>query len=176
MGRANVYLPDDLERRVKAARIPISEVCQRALLAAVEAAEAGGGRLHGVVQEQFGRGRTAGQAWAHTAAPEQLLTLLRDQRFEEIPPEALPDDLYSLTAEQSLAWEAGFSVAAREWAGLVLAQDGPDAQPPTSAAEGPVRLDKADEQATDDGAEADSGTGRKPGTGEGSATRLGDDS
>ncbi|MDQ1734055.1 MAG: hypothetical protein QOH56_306, partial [Pseudonocardiales bacterium] len=25
MGRANVYLPDDLERRVKAARIPISE-------------------------------------------------------------------------------------------------------------------------------------------------------
>ncbi len=28
MGRANVYLPDDLERRVKAARIPISEVCQ----------------------------------------------------------------------------------------------------------------------------------------------------
>ena len=41
MGRANVYLPDELERRVKAAQIPISEVCQRALLAAVEAAENG---------------------------------------------------------------------------------------------------------------------------------------
>ena len=39
MGRANVYLPDDLERRVKAARIPVSEVCQQALLKAVEAAE-----------------------------------------------------------------------------------------------------------------------------------------
>lgn len=39
MGRANVYVPDDLERRVKPAGIPISEVCQRALLAAVEAVE-----------------------------------------------------------------------------------------------------------------------------------------
>ena len=34
MGRANVYLPDELERRVKAAQIPVSEVCQRALVIA----------------------------------------------------------------------------------------------------------------------------------------------
>ena len=45
MGRANVYLPDELERRVKAAAIPISEVCQRALLVAVEEAENRGRRF-----------------------------------------------------------------------------------------------------------------------------------
>src|SRR3954470_21646657 len=103
MGRANVYLPDDLERRVKAAQIPISEVCQRALLAAVEAAETGGGRLEGAMGQQFRRGRAAGEAWARTAAAEPLLTLLRERRFDEIPSDALPDDLYSLTSEQSLA-------------------------------------------------------------------------
>src|SRR5262249_35586469 len=70
MGRANVYLPDDLERRVKAAQIPISEICQRALLAAVEAAETGGGRLQRALRQHFRRGRAAGEAWARAAAPE----------------------------------------------------------------------------------------------------------
>src|ERR1700760_4918865 len=146
MGRANVYLPDDLERRVKAAQIPVSEVCQRALLAAVEAAESGDGRLDSALREQFRRGRAAGETWAATAVPEQLLTLLREHRFEEIPPDALPTDLYSLTAEQSLAWEAGFSVAARESAHLLVPQDGP-ATP--HAANTSVRLDKTDDEPSD---------------------------
>ena len=113
MGRANVYLPDDLERRVKAARIPISEVCQRALLAAVEAAEGAGHPFGEDVGLQFQRGWQAGLRWTEQASQEALLTLLRDQRLDEIPAELLPSDLYSLTQEQSLAWEAGFAEAAR---------------------------------------------------------------
>jgi hypothetical protein len=155
MGRANVYLPDDLERRVKAAQIPISEVCQRALLAAVEAAETGGGRIDSAVRQQFRRGRAAGVTWTRTASVDQLLTLLREPRFEEIPPDALPEDLYSLTADQSLAWEAGFSVAARESARLLLMQDGSGTEPNPAAASASVRLDKT---ADDDGG-ADSGSG-----------------
>jgi hypothetical protein len=42
-----------------------------------------------------------------------LLTLLRDQRLAEVPREALAKDLYSLTEEETLAWEAGFMEAAR---------------------------------------------------------------
>jgi hypothetical protein len=137
MGRANVYLPDDLERRVKAAEIPISEVCQRALLAAVEAAEHSGGRFADAVRDQLRLGRAAGELWAAAAPPEQLLALVRDQRFEEIPAQALPDDLYSLTAEQSLAWEAAFTAAARDAALAATAvereQTGPD---PTARAAG----------------------------------------
>ncbi len=163
MGRANVYLPDELERRVKAAQIPISEVCQRALLAAVEAAESGGGRLDRAAGQQFRRGRAAGAAWARTAPAEQLLTLLREQRFEEIPAEALPEDLYSLTAEQSLAWEAGFSLAARESARLAVPSDGPAAEP---APPPPVRLEKPDDARA--GSASDGG-------GAHSASSLGDD-
>jgi len=169
MGRANVYLPDDLERRVKAAQIPISEVCQRALLAAVEAAEAGGGRLDDVLRQQFRRGRSAGQAWARTAAPEQVLTLLREQRFDEIPSAALPEDLYALTAEQSLAWEAGFSVAARESASRLVPHDDAAADPATTPIEGrEVRLHKASEQAPETSADDDDAT-------VGSSPQLGDD-
>ncbi|HEY2297489.1 MAG TPA: hypothetical protein VGH43_07155 [Jatrophihabitans sp.] len=175
MGRANVYLPDDLERRVKAAQIPISEVCQRALLAAVEAAESGGGRLEGALLEQFRRGGTAGEAWAGTAAPEQLLTLLREQRFEEIPPSVLPEDLYALTADQSLAWEAGFSLAARESARLVMAQVGPAAEPKASAEDASVRLDKTGEEASDAGADTSADTDGETGSDTASAPRLGDD-
>src|SRR6478672_8745788 len=175
MGRANVYLPDDLERRVKAAQIPISEVCQRALLAAVEAAESGGGRLDGALSEQFRRGRAAGEAWAATAAPEQLLTLLREQRFEEIPPVALPEDLYALTADQSLAWEAGFSLAARESAALVVAQVGPAAAPEASADQAPLRLDKTGEEAADTNADTNADTDGEAGPSTASAPRLGDD-
>ena len=36
MGKVNVYLPDDLERAVREAGVPISSVCQSALRAAVE--------------------------------------------------------------------------------------------------------------------------------------------
>ena len=177
MGRANVYLPDDLERRVKAAQIPISEVCQRALLAAVEAAESGGGRLDGALRDQFRRGRTAGEEWADTAASEQLLTLLREQRFEEIPPDALPDNLYALTADESLAWEAGFSVAALESARRIVAQAGAADAPEDSTGEAPVRLDKPGEQGTDAGAdtggEAGSGAGSEPRLGDGTGARIG---
>jgi post-segregation antitoxin (ccd killing protein) len=173
MGRANVYLSDDLERRVKAAEIPISEVCQRALLAAVEAAESGG-RLDSALREEFRRGRAAGETWAATAAPEQLLTLLREQRFEEIPPEALPADLYSLTAEQGLAWEAGFSVAARESAHLLVPQVGAPA-PHTPADEPSVRLDKTGDGPSDTLAETSPDTDRETGSGTASAPRLGDD-
>ena len=145
MGRANVYLPDDLERRVKAAQIPISEVCQRALLVAVEAAEQAGGRFDDAVRDHLARGRTAGATWAEAATPEQLLTLVRDQRFDEIPAQALPDDLYSLTREQSLAWEAGFAAAARDAARSAIAveravpagEEEPDAATPS-----PVQLVK----------------------------------
>ncbi|MEO6503478.1 MAG: hypothetical protein ABIQ09_16400 [Jatrophihabitantaceae bacterium] len=113
MGRANVYLPDDLERRVKAAQIAISEVCQRALLAAVEAAEGAGHPFGPEISAQFQRGWQAGLRWPQQATHEALLTLLRDQRLAEIPAELLPADQYSLTQEQALAWEAGFSEAAR---------------------------------------------------------------
>jgi hypothetical protein len=132
MGRANVYLPDSLERRVRAAKIPVSEVCQRALLAAVEAAERGGSRFSDAVREQMQRGREAGESWAAGASAEQLLALARDQHFDEIPPDALPEDLYSLTAEQSLAWEAGFSAAARAAAAAVVPSGAEESAPAQS--------------------------------------------
>jgi hypothetical protein len=179
MGRANVYLSDDLERRVKAAQIPVSEVCQRALLAAVEAVESGGGRLDSALREQFRRGRTAGEAWAATAGPEQLLTLLREQRFEEIPPDALPEDLYALTAEQSLAWEAGFSLAARESARLVVAQVDPAAPRTSAEDEASIRLDKTSDEASDTSAETSAeisaDANGEAESGAATAPRLGDD-
>jgi len=141
VGRANVYLPDDLERRVKAARIPISEVCQRALLAAVEAAEGSGHPFGPEIGEQFQRGWQAGVRWTEQAAPEALLTLLRDQRLEEIPAELLPADLYSLTQDQALAWEAGFAEAAR--AGVRLPQ------PAVEQPAGPSLTKATDSKATD---------------------------
>ena len=113
MGRANVYLPDELERRVKAAGIAVSEVCQRALLAAVEAVEASGQHLPSDLRIQFQRGWDAGVKWAAAAPIEPLLTVLRDQRIDEIPAEALPSDLYTFTRQPTLAWEAGFVEAAR---------------------------------------------------------------
>jgi hypothetical protein len=164
MGRANVYLPDDLERRVKAAQIPISEVCQRALLAAVEAAENGGGHLAGALHEQFQRGRAAGGAWARTATSTQLLTLLRDQRFDEIPTDALPDQLYSLTAEESLAWEAGFTVAAR----------GSAAEPSTSASVGEVRLHKTAEEPPEAPSAEPSAEPSGPSLGDDAGARIGE--
>jgi post-segregation antitoxin (ccd killing protein) len=171
MGRANVYLPDDLERRVKSAQIPISEVCQRALLAAVEAAEHGGGRFDGRIREQLRRGHAAGESWASavgTAAPEQLLALLRDGRFDEIPSDALPEDLYSLTTEESVAWEAGFSVAAREAAHAAAARESDRTDnvqaPPTS----PIRLKKAADELD---AQDESGAG--PQLGDDAGARIG---
>lgn len=132
MGRANVYLPDDLERRVKAARIPVSEVCQRALLAAVEAAESEDtDRIDAELRGELDRGRAAGLTWAQGAPPAQLLTLVRDGRLDGVPPDALPDDFYSLTAEQSLAWEAGFSVAALEAARRAVRSPGARSDHPT---------------------------------------------
>jgi hypothetical protein len=123
VGRANVYLPDELERRVKAAQIPISEVCQRALLAAVEAAEKRGRCFDEGIRTQLRLGREAAESWVASAPPEQLLALVRNPQLEHIPAEALPDDLYSLTGEQSLAWEAGFSAAARAAASAAVSAD-----------------------------------------------------
>jgi hypothetical protein len=148
VGRANVYLPDDLERRVKAAQIPISEVCQRALLAAVEAAENGAQRFDEAVRVQLRLGREAGQSWAVRVPPEELLALVRTGSFDQIPSDALPADLYSLTNEQSLAWEAGFSAAAREAAAAavsaewVVGASARDADEPPSSSESatPPRL------------------------------------
>jgi len=176
MGRANVYLPDDLERRVKAARIPISEVCQRALLAAVQAAEETGDPFGPELGEQFQRGRDAGARWIEQAAPEALLGLVRDQRLEEIPAEALPADLYSLTQNQVLAWEAGFAEGART---AVRLPQPPATEPPP----GPSLTKATDASAeTEAEAETDTGTDAAPEEGEsagGPAARpveLGDDS
>src|SRR3954463_15571357 len=113
MGRANVYLPDDLERRVKAARIPISEVCQQALLAAVEAAESGRPRRGEAVAGAYRQGVQAGEEWAWAASPVTLLTLLRDQRLDQIPTDHLPESWYSFSEELTAAWEAGFVEGAR---------------------------------------------------------------
>src|SRR4051812_17697471 len=113
MGRANIYLPDDLERRVKAARIPLSEVCQQALLKAVEAAESGPSPLGDGVAGAYHQGTQAGERWARAASPVTLLTLLRDQRLDQIPADHLPESWYSLSDELTTAWEAGFVEAAR---------------------------------------------------------------
>ena len=113
MGRANVYLPDDLERRVKAARIAVSEVCQQALLAAVEAVESRRPPLGDAVVGAYRQGAQAGERWARAASPVTLLTLLRDQRLEQIPSDQLPESWYSLSDELTTAWEAGFAEAAR---------------------------------------------------------------
>jgi hypothetical protein len=137
MGRANVYLPDDLERRVRAAQIPISEVCQRALQAALQAAEEGARLFDDTVREQLLRGRDAGDRWARSATSESLLRLVRDQRFEDIPAEALPADLYTLTDQQSLAWEVGFSDAARAAAhALLVTNRGTEVGPDSTVAPG----------------------------------------
>jgi hypothetical protein len=114
MGRANVYLPDELERRVKAAGIPISAVCQRALAAAVDAAEGGRSLFGPEVDAPLRAGWDAGVSWAGAAPQELLLRLLRDQALADIPADALPPDLYALTGEQTLAWEAGFLEGARD--------------------------------------------------------------
>jgi hypothetical protein len=191
MGRANVYLPDDLERRVKAAQIPISEVCQRALLAAVEAAEGAGHPFGEEIGRQFQRGWQAGLRWTEQASHEALLTLLRDQQLAEIPAEMLPADLYSLTQEQTLAWEAGFLQAARATVHIPLPADGPavstgspatadtgsDAEPAAEvSADGEVPPDgevpAADEQPA---AEVPAGQSRTSGESAG-RDELGDDS
>jgi hypothetical protein len=134
MGRANVYLPDDLERRVKAARIPVSEVCQQALLTAVEAAESRRPQLGGPVAGAYRQGAEAGERWAGEASPVTLLTLLRDQRLDQIPSDHLPESWYSLSDELTTAWEAGFVEAARGVARAVVdvaptSDPAPDATP-----------------------------------------------
>src|SRR4051794_14453050 len=137
MGRANVYLPDDLERRVKAARIPVSEVCQQALLAAVEAAESGRPPLGDAVVGAYRQGAQAGEGWARAASPVTLLTLLRDQRLDQIPTDHLPESWYSLSDELTAAWEAGFVEAARGAARAAVAvapaQDSAADTPPDPA-------------------------------------------
>src|SRR4051794_14299765 len=130
MGRANVYLPDDLERRVKAARIPVSEVCQQALLAAVEAAESGRPSLGDAIAGAYRQGAQAGERWAGAASPVTLLTRLRDQRLDPTPSDPPPESWYSLSDELTAAWEAGFVEAARGVAHAAVAvAPGPDPAP-----------------------------------------------
>src|SRR5215213_10135042 len=127
MGRANVYLPDDLERRVKAARIPVSEVCQQALLTAAESARP---PLGDAVAGAYRQGSQAGERWARAASPVTLLTLLRVQRLDQIPTDHLPGSWYSLSDELTTAWEAGFVEAARGVArGAVDVAPGSDTAP-----------------------------------------------
>src|SRR3954447_6841658 len=134
MGRANVYLPDDLERRVKAARIPVSEVCQQALLTAVEAAESARPLLGDAAAGAYRQGAQAGEQWAREAPPVTLLTLLRDQRLDEIPTDHLPESWYSLSDELTTAWEAGFVEAARAVArAAVDVPSAPDPAPISTA-------------------------------------------
>ena len=176
MGRANVYLPDDLERRVKAAQIPISEVCQRALLAAVKAAEGAGHPFDQEVTAQYQRGWQAGLGWPQQASQEALLTLLRDQRLAEIPTELLPADQYSLTQEQALAWEAGFMEAARSTVRIPQPTAGEPTEPPAapsaeSAPEGSKGSETASEPAEDAAGPATVSTTKRS-----AADELGDDS
>ncbi len=140
MGRANIYLPDDLERRVRAAKIPLSEVCQTALLQAVENAEGSVAPLGTAVADSFVAGATAGAEWAGTAATTTLLRLLRDARLEDIPRNALPASWFSWTEEQTLAWEAGFVDAARTAVRTALATELPT---PTLPARGTPAVPEA---------------------------------
>jgi hypothetical protein len=114
MGRANIYLPDDLERRVRAAKLAVSEICQQALLSAVEAADADAFPLGPEVGNCFSAGWSSGGTWAATAAPADLLRLLRDSQLAEIPRDLLPESWFSWNDDQTLAWEAGFVDAARQ--------------------------------------------------------------
>jgi hypothetical protein len=155
MGRANVYLPDDLERRVKAARLPVSEICQRALLAAVEAAEGGPAGFSESVTVQFQRGWEAAARWINTAPVASLLMLLRDQRLEEVPPELLPEDLYALTEEQTLAWEAGFMAAGRATVRPPLPVNAAAAQREPSESDSATQADEDSQSATEGAALGD---------------------
>ena len=95
MGRANIYLSDDLERRVRAAKLAVSEICQQALLTAVEAAESTPAPFGPAVTKGFAAGWTAGAEWAGGAEAEVLLRLLRDAHLPEIPREQLPASWFS---------------------------------------------------------------------------------
>ena len=123
MGRANIYLSDELDRRVRAAKLPISEICQQALLTAVEAAEAGPAPLGAGAGDCFAAGWTAGGAWVAEAPATELLRLARDLTLPEIPKELLPATWFSWNDEQTLAWEAGFLEAARSAVRAALAAD-----------------------------------------------------
>ena len=105
--------PTILSAASKRPGCPSPRICQRALLAAVEAAEGGLPGFSEPIAAQFHRGWEAAVRWIETAPVASLLTLVRDQRLADIPAEALPDDLYALTQEQTLAWEAGFMAAGR---------------------------------------------------------------
>src|SRR4051812_41954987 len=147
MGRANIYLSDDLEQRVRAAKLPVSEICQQALLQAVEAAEGSAAPFGSTTSDSFRTGWTTGAEWAAGADTATLLRLLRDSQLPEIPREQLPESWFSWSDEQTLAWEAGFVEAARSAIRSALAADLPTPAlpartPAAPAAAGPVRLDK----------------------------------
>ena len=129
VGRANIYLSDELERRVRAAKVPISEVCQQALTAAVEAAGAAGAPLGQAAADCFAAGWTAGGRWTTEAGTADLLRLLRDLTLPEIPRDLLPDSWFSWNDDQTLAWEAGFAEAARTAVRSGLVGDLPDPTP-----------------------------------------------
>src|SRR4051812_18237390 len=155
MGRANIYLSDDLERRVRAAKLPISEICQQALLAAVDAAEADPAPLGSAIADCVTSGWTAGGEWAAAAEPTDLLRLLRTGQLPEIPRDLLPGSWFSWSDEQTLAWEAGFVDAARTAVRATLTAGFPA---PTL----PARTPPAAPAAVGDGAEPDDPRGDDP--------------
>ena len=85
----------------------------------------------------YRQGAQAGERWGRAASPVALLTLLRDQRLDQIPTDHLPESWYSLSDELTTAWEAGFVEAARGVArAAVDVAPGPEAasdSPPDAA-------------------------------------------
>jgi hypothetical protein len=184
MGRANIYLSEDLERRVRAAKLAVSEICQQALLAAVEAAESAPAPFGPTVAEGFASGWTAGAEWAAGAEADILLRLLRDAHLPEIPREQLPASWFSWNDQQTLAWEAGFVEAARSTVRAVMVRDlsipTVPARSPAVPDESPAADSPGPESAAgdeDDVAPAEAGSiGLDKPTAEGESTPLGDGS
>src|SRR4051794_5919067 len=196
MGRANIYLSDELERRVRAARLPVSEICQQALLTAVEAAEASSAPFGAPVTEGFAAGWSAGADWAATADTATLLRLLRDLQLPDIPRERLPDSWFTWSDDRTLAWEAGFVEAARSAVRSPLTADLPKptlpARSPAAPAGSPsseaggtaesapttVALEKTPRSASDEKPQEETGAGAGSTTGGASEERpaLGDGS
>jgi hypothetical protein len=168
MARVNVYLSDDLDRRVRAAGIPISEVCQRALAAAAEEVEGGGDLLGEDLAATFRTGWSAGGGWVRTAPREVLLTVLRDQRLADLPDSERPADQFAQTRQQVLAWEAGFVEAVRASVRSAALASAARSDGPPTADSGPTGSD--DPELTPEGVEPDEASSAADDAG------LGDDS
>ena len=139
-GEPNVHLPDDLERRVKAALISVSEVWQQALLKAVEAAESARPSLGDAVAGAYRQGAQAGEQWARAARPSPADVAAWHQRLNEHPRPITRPRLGTRSVTSSpTAWEAGFVSSARAVARASV--DVPSASDPAPDATPDVTLD-----------------------------------